>query len=248
MSSTCLTSSSANSAKPPTTPNLDQLWRLQLSVGWGRPACHQIVSRLKGQKLLLALSRYLFNTNFLYLQFCITLLPPKNHEPHPSNYRVMDRIEEFSVPNQIQFHLGGHPPSPPTWGGRSCARTIGLDKSVHFRSRTEHKKCPIVCRGWLNGRALASDRPTKPGAVGIHHHVTAHFSLETAKSTFGMKNCSSEPQMGPFLWNSNARLNLFFCSPNWTAVKTSPTSSCLISTGKIIPMPIRLLLTRGGGG
>ena len=121
----------------------------------------------------------------------------------------MDRIEEFSVPNQIQFHLGGHPPTS-TWGGRSCARTIGLDKSVHFRSRTEHKKCPIVCRGWLSGRAAASDRPTKPGAVGIHHHVTAHFSLETAKSTFGMKYCFSEPQMGLFFMKSQYEIESLF--------------------------------------
>ena len=45
-----------------------------------------------------------------------------------------------------------------------------------------------------------------------------------------------------FLWKANTRLNLFFCCPNWTAGKTSDN---LISTGKIIPMPIRLLLTRG---
>ena len=114
-------------------------------------------------------------------------------------------IEWRSSQSQIKSSFILVVTSAPTWGGRSCARTIGLDKSVHFRSRTEHKKCPIVCRGWLSGRAAASDRPTKPGAVGIHHHVTAHFSLETANSTFGMKNCSFEPQMRSFFYEKPLR-------------------------------------------
>ena len=48
-----------------------------------------------------------------------------------------------------------------------------------------------------------------------------------------------------FLWKAISRLNLFSLPSKLNSWQNHPASSSLISTGKIIPMPIWLLLTRG---
>ena len=89
-----------------------------------------------------------------------------------------------SVLKRAELNIKSNPVS--SWGGLASwalalqvmrlPGTIGLDKSDHFRSRTEHKKCPIVCWAWRNGRAPQCDRPANQRQCSKYITVIALLS------------------------------------------------------------------------